>query len=161
MKNELILRDLFRTDFIEPFDILYKNLFDSNSNFLPFSNQFHLNHPADIYEEDDGLHIDVAAVGANIEDIEIEVKDREILIISHQKIKEEENGEDRKYLNRNISKKSFNLAFKIARKFDLDKVEAILDRGLLQVIIPIAEEKPEERKLIEIKNPKLLKKSKK
>ena len=40
-----------------------------------------------------------------------------------------------------IKKSSFNLTWKIATKFDLSKLEASLDKGLLHISIPVAEGK--------------------
>ena len=48
---------------------------------------------------------------------------------------------DRSYITKGIAKRSFDLAWKIASKFNLIKLEASMDRGLLIIDIPYAEEK--------------------
>ena len=47
-----------------------------------------------------------------------------------------------------MSKKSFDLRYKIAPKFDLGKIDATLENGLLEIFIPLAEEaKPKSIKI--------------
>ena len=47
-----------------------------------------------------------------------------------------------------LSKKSFDLRYKIAPKFDLGKTDATLENGLLNIFIPLAEEaKPKAIKI--------------
>ena len=52
-----------------PFDILFRNFFDNEGEFAPF-NQIRVNHPVDIYEDDEGLCIDIACVGLTKKDID-------------------------------------------------------------------------------------------
>ena len=52
-----------------PFDILFRNFFDNEGEFAPF-NQIRVNHPVDIYEDDNGLCIDIACVGLDKKDKE-------------------------------------------------------------------------------------------
>ena len=75
----------------------------------------------------------------------------ETLRVSHTKQIEEQ---ERSYISKGIAKRSFDLAWKIASKFDLNKLEATLDKGLLILDIPISVEKAPKK--IEIKS-KLLK----
>ena len=57
-------------------------------------------------------------------------------------------AQGRNYINRGIAKRSFNLGYKIASKFDLSKAEAMMENGLLGVRIPFAEEaKPKSIKI--------------
>jgi HSP20 family molecular chaperone IbpA len=51
-------------------------------------------------------------------------------------------------IHNGLSKKSFDLRYKIAPKFDLGKIDATLTNGLLEIFIPLAEEaKPKSIKI--------------
>ena len=118
---------------ISPFDILIKDFFNSNGKFVPFD-QIKINHPVDIYEANDGLNIDIACVGLTKKDIDITIEE-DILKVEYKK----ENLEDQDYIHRNIAKRAFNLGWRISRRFDLSKLEAKLENGLLHLYIPLTE----------------------
>lgn len=139
-------------NFNEEFDLLWKSFFDSNSIFKPIKEKV-VNHPCDVQETDNGLKIEVAAIGLNNDDIEI-IVDSETLRIAYRKTDDDKKAEvnEYRYLHRSIKKASFDIAWKISSKYDLAKLEASLDKGLLTLDIPFAKEnKP---KKIEIKSPK-------
>lgn len=141
-------------NFDEKFDLLWKSFFDSNAVFKPIREKV-VNHPCDIQETDNGLRIEIAAVGLNNDDIDI-IIDSETLRIAHRKTEDEKQKEndEYRYLHRSIKRASFDIAWKISSKYDLVKLEASLDKGLLTLDIPFAKEnKP---KKIEIKSPKSL-----
>jgi len=137
----------FRT-FDPTFDLLWKDLFDAQSHFSAITQK--VTHPVDIYETKDGIRFEVAAVGINKSDISILVEGDE-LRITYEK-PEYENQDTSIY--RGIKRSSFNLTWKIAPKFDLNKLEASLDKGLLILTIPTAE--GQAVKQIQIKTPKQL-----
>ncbi len=119
----------------DPFDIVWKNFFDvNNSNFNTIQQK--INYPVDIYETENGLRFELAVVGLDKEDIQILIES-DTLRVTHDK-KEEDN---KSYLQRGIARRSFDLAWKVAAKYDLAKLEAKLDRGLLILNIPLSEEK--------------------
>lgn len=139
-------------NFNEEFDLLWKSFFDSNSIFKPIKEKV-VNHPCDVQETDNGLKIEVAAIGLNNDEIEI-IVDSETLRIAYRKTDDDKKAEanEYRYLHRSIKKASFDIAWKISSKYDLAKLEASLDKGLLTLDIPFAKEnKP---KKIEIKSPK-------
>jgi HSP20 family protein len=119
---------------MDPLDIVWKNLFDVNSNFNTI--QHKINYPVDIYETENGLRFELAVVGLNKEDINIQI-DGDTLRISHDK----ETEQERSYIQRGIARRSFDLAWKISSKLDISKLEAKLDKGLLIIDIPYAIEK--------------------
>ena len=121
---------------IDPFDIVWKNFLNSNSTFNTFQEK--INYPVDIYETETGLRFELAVVGLDKSDIEILVES-DILRITHDKQITE--GIEKSYLQRGITRRSFDLAWKIASKFNLGKLDAKLDKGLLIIDIPYAEEK--------------------
>ena len=140
--------------FDEEFDLLWKSFFDNGAQYRPVKEKA-VNHPCDIQETDNGLRIELAAVGLDNSDMDI-IVDSETLRVAYRKTeddKEKEKNEYR-YLHRSIKKASFDIAWKISSKYDLAKLEASLDKGLLTLDIPFAKEnKP---KKIEIKTPKVL-----
>jgi HSP20 family protein len=134
-------------NFDEEMDLLWKSFFDKNSHYRPISEKA-VQHPIDIQETDNGLKIEIAAVGLEKSDIDI-IVDSETLRVAYRKDKEEKDNEDYRYLHRSIKKAGFDIAWKVSSKYELSKLEAGLDRGLLTLDIPFAKEnKP---KKIEIK----------
>ena len=127
--SEVFFKDFFGDDFFTSIGALKKK--------IP--------HPVDIYETKEGLTIDVAVVGLNKSDINIDVED-DVLRVSYEKTQKEE----KEYAYNSISKKSFNLAWRIHDKFDLTKIQAGLDKGLLSIKIPLAEEKKPKKVNVEI-----------
>jgi HSP20 family protein len=142
---------LFFENNLTPFDLLFKDFFKSELDFQP-ATQAKPSHPVDIFETDKGLHLEVACTGLSKEDVNLNIEG-DILKISYEKPKvlhgvndEEANG--RRYLYKGVAKRSFNLGYKIASKFDLSKAEAMMENGLLAIQIPYAEEsKPKVLKI--------------
>ena len=130
---------------IDPFDIVWKNFFDTNAQFNTIQEK--INYPVDIYETDKGLRFELAVVGLDKSDIDIQVEG-DTLRVKYEK-PETENFQT-KYLQRGIARRSFDLAWKVASKFDLSKLEANLDKGLLIIDVPYAESKAPKK--IEIKS---------
>jgi HSP20 family protein len=130
---------LFNETYVSPFDLLFKDFFKSELDFQPATTA-KLSHPVDIFENKHGLHFDIACTGLSKSDVELNIEG-DILRISYTKPKEEECCEtnDCNYIHRGIAKRSFNLGYKIASKFDLSKAEAMMENGLLGIRIPYAE----------------------
>jgi HSP20 family molecular chaperone IbpA len=120
---------------MDPFDIVWKNLFDANSNYNTIQQK--INYPVDIYETDNGLCFELAVVGLDKEDLEIQVEGDTLRIQYENQL---ENSE-RIYLQRGIARRSFDLAWKVASKFELSKLNAKMDKGLLIIDIPYSESK--------------------
>ena len=120
-----------------PFDILVRNFFQQEEEFTTPNNRI-LNHPVDIYEDKDGLYFDIACTGLTKKQIELKVED-DVLRVSYTKGKDEEE-EDIHIYHSGIAKRSFNLGWKIARRFDLAKIEASMKDGLLKLFIPLTPE---------------------
>jgi HSP20 family protein len=130
---------------ISPFDLLFKDFFRSELNFQP-AIEAKISHPVDIFETKHGLHFEVACTGLSKEDVELNIEG-DILKISYQRFEKKE-YEDRTYIHQGVAKRSFNLGYKIASKFDLSKAEAMMENGLLAIRIPYAEEaKPKTLKI--------------
>lgn len=137
----------FRPFELDPFDLLWKDLKETQAHFSAITQK--VTHPVDIYETDNGIRFEVAAVGLNVEDIDISVEN-DSLRICYEKPAQQDNQP----IYRGIKRSSFDLTWKISTKFDLSKLEASLDKGLLTLIIPVAEGKATRK--ITINSPKAL-----
>ena len=138
--------------FSDPIDVLFRNFFENDSFFSPalFAD---VKYPVDIHETKKDLNIEIAVAGINKEDIQIE-EENGILRVFYEK-QQEEKDEDKHYLQHCIAKRSFNFGWKISEdKFDLKKINANMDKGILMISIPkIKEDKksPKLKNTIEIK----------
>ena len=119
---------------MDPFDIVWKNFFDGQSNFNTIQQK--INYPVDIYETEKGLRFELAVVGLDKEDIQILIES-DTLRVTHDRQEEQE----RTYLQKGITRRSFDLAWKVAAKYDLTKLEAKMDKGLLIIDVPYSESK--------------------
>ena len=119
---------------MDPFDIVWKNFFDGHSNYNTLQQK--INYPVDIYETDNGLCFELAVVGLDKEDLEIQVEG-DTLRVTHDGKQDQE----RTYIAKGIARRSFDLAWKVASKFELSKLNAKMDKGLLIIDIPYAESK--------------------
>ena len=131
-----------------PYDLLFRDFFKSDLDFQP-ATQAKFTHPVDIFETKHGLHFEVACTGLSKSDIELNIEG-DVLKILYSKDAEAADVEvqGRNYIHRGVAKRSFNLGYKIASKFDLSKAEAMMENGLLGIRIPFAEEaKPKVLKI--------------
>ena len=121
-----------------PLDILVKNFFQADQEEFTTPNNRILNHPVDIYEDKTGLFFDIACTGLTKKQIDIKVED-DILRVSYDK---QDKGKDSNlhFYHSGIAKRSFNLGWKIARRFELAKIEATMTAGLLKLFIPLTPE---------------------
>ena len=120
-----------------PFDILVKNFFQAEEQFQTPTNRI-INHPVDVYEDTEGLYFDIACTGLSKKQIDIKVED-DILRVSYTK-KDKDEDEDLHIYHSGIAKRNFNLGWKIARRFELTKIEATMKDGLLKLFIPLTPE---------------------
>jgi len=128
---------------LDPFDLLWKDLFETVPHFSAITQK--ISHPVDIYETPDGISFEVAAVGLDSKDIDISV-DGDLLRIKYEKVKP---IDQESVIYRGIKRSGFDLSWKISVKFELSKLEAKIEKGLLILDIPYAESK--KPKKIEIK----------
>ena len=129
---------LFLERNFSPLDILVKNFFNAEQEEFQQPNNRILNHPVDIYEDKDGLYFDVACTGLTKNLIDIKVED-DILRVSYKK-EDLPKCEDLHFYHSGIAKRSFNLGWKIARRFELSKIDASMKDGLLKLFIPLQPE---------------------
>ena len=128
---------IFLEKHFSPLDILVKNFFQEEEQFQQPNNRI-LNHPVDIYEDKQGLNFDIACTGLTKKMINVDVEE-DVLRVSYDK-KELDKIEETHFYHSGIAKRNFNLGWKIARRFDLTKIEASMKDGLLKLFIPITPE---------------------
>ena len=139
----------FRPFELDPFDLLWRDLFDTQSHFSAITQK--VTHPVDIFETKDGILFEIAAVGLDQEDIEILVEGDQ-LRIKYDRVKP---FNQETVLYRGIKRSGFDLSWKISPKFDLAKLTASLDKGLLMLSVPVAENRSAARR-VEIVTPKAI-----
>ena len=126
-------------------DILFHNFFFPSSGFGSAATTKQP-HPLNIYYDETGLHFEVACTGLTKDDVKIDIED-DILKISYDK-PEDEKELHPGTIHRGLSRKSFNLGYKISSKYDLGKADGKLENGLLIIFIPITEKaKPKTLKI--------------
>lgn len=124
------------TQFFEqnPYEVLFRDFFDTDTLFDGLKSCKYP-YPVDIYEADNGLIIDIASIGLTSDDIKITIES-DVLRIQYENKKD---NDSKKYIHKGIARRSYNLGWKIGAQFDLSKLEAVMDKGLLQISIPYSE----------------------
>tara|TARA_R110002020_G_scaffold246851_2_gene460731 strand:+ start:5083 stop:5526 length:444 start_codon:yes stop_codon:yes gene_type:complete len=130
-----------------PFDILVRNFFDTETPFHPL-HSVKLKHPVDVYEDSDGLHLEVACTGLTKEDVSINIEG-DILRVSYEKGNDEPTNRDYHYSG--IAKRSFNFGYKVNNRFNLSEVDAKMENGLLNITVPYSPHVVTKPKTITIK----------
>ena len=129
---------LFLEKHFSPLDILVKNFFQQEQEEFQTPTNRIINHPVDIYEDKNGLYFDIACTGLTKKMINVDVEE-DVLRVSYDK-KELDKIEETHFYHSGIANRNFNLGWKIARRFDLTKIEASMKDGLLKLFIPITPE---------------------
>jgi HSP20 family protein len=126
----------FLERFYNPYDLLFRNLFESGATFTP-ATEAKQQYPINIFEDDLGLTFELACTGIPKEAIEVQLEG-DMITFSYDKDKTPE--PERNYIHRGIAKRSFNLAYKLGTKFTPNKANANFNDGLLIVTVPFAKE---------------------
>ena len=129
---------LFLEKHFSPLDILVKNFFNAEQEEFQQPNNRIINHPVDIYEDKTGLYFDIACTGLTKKQIELKVEEDILRVIYTKKDDKEE--KDLHHYHSGIAKRSFNIGWKIARRFSLPEIEASMKDGLLKLFIPLTPE---------------------
>ena len=129
--------NLFLHERLFPTDLLFKNFFDTNTQFNSYVDS-KPNYTVDIATTENSLVLEIAAVGLDKKDIQIETSENQLKVIYN---KGESNSPDGyEYIHRGIAKRAFNLGWKISPKYNLNGIKATMKNGLLSIEIPISEE---------------------
>ena len=114
------------------FDILIPQFLSPTSGYLAAA-KAKQPHPLNIFYTDDNLHFEVACTGLTKDDVTVDIED-DVLKISYNKPEEETFHPGT--IHRGLSKRSFDLGYKISAKYDLSKADAKLENGLLEIQYP-------------------------
>ena len=132
---------LFNENYTSPLDVLVRNFFDSQGTFDKPSRPT-VTHPIDVYENEEGLTLEVACTGIDKKDVNINIEG-DVLRLSYDKGKAEPKNDTHdgvRYYHSGIKKSNFNLGWKISRRFNLAKANAEMVNGLLVISIPLSNE---------------------
>ena len=124
---------------------IFDELFNSfPANVLTESNT--TSAPVNIYENEQGYHLELNAPGRNKEDFKLNVENG-ILTISYEKKAETENKTEtetenkaHKTIRQEFSFAGFSRSFSLDEKINADGIEAKYENGILKVNLPIKEE---------------------
>jgi len=130
--------NLFDPRFASPLDVLVKNFFDKEAIFDKPS-RTSVTHPIDVFEDENGLTFEIACVGLDKKDVKISIES-DILKVSYDKGSQQKSTPEKRYYHTGVRKSSFNLGWKVARRFNLSKANAEMVNGLLCIQIPLANE---------------------
>ncbi len=137
---------MLNKDFASPLDVLVKNFFDSQGKFEAPSRP-NVTHPIDVFEDENGLTFEIACTGLGKEDVNISIEG-DILKVSYDKGTDQKSTPEKRYYHSGVKRSSFNLGWKVSRRFDLGKATAEMVNGLLCLQIPYANEsKPKQLKI--------------
>lgn len=101
----------------------------------------------DIIENENDYTVEAELPGMNKEDIELDYHDNVLSISAKQESETNEEDEERNYIRRERSTRSFSRQFLI-RDIDEDGISARFNNGVLEVTLPKKEsEEPETRKI--------------
>ena len=84
------------------------------------------------------MYFDIACTGLTKKQVKVDIEG-DILRVSYTK-KDKEEDKDLLIYHSGIAKRNFNLGWKIARRFDLSKIEGSMKDGLLKLFIPLTPE---------------------
>ena len=129
--------NLFLDNRLFPTDLLFRNFFENDTTFQSYT-ETKPNYPVDIATTDTGLVIEIAAVGIDKKDINIETADNTLKVIYEKG--QDDSPKEFDYIHRGIARRAFNLGWKISPKCDITKISATMDKGLLSISIPFTKE---------------------
>jgi len=102
-----------------------------------------------IKENDKEVIIDVAAPGLSKKDFEISVENNTLTISAHKEIENLEEGTN--YVKKEFGYENFQRSFTIPEKiFDVEKIKATYQNGVLSIKIPKREEEQKKVKKIQV-----------
>lgn len=125
MTKHIDITDLFFSDFLHKPGI-YLSPKETKTSF-----------PIDIYETEQGMFFEIPCVGFTKDDVEITVKS-DILNIKYED--QTRDTGNRRYFSKGVARRSFDIGYKFSSKFDLGRVEASYENGLLTITVPFTRE---------------------
>lgn len=121
------------------FDILLKDFFDSDGDFNALSS-IKVSHPIDIYEDDNGVHFEIACTGIDKKDVDITVEGDVLRVKYIRPVDATVENKNKRYITKTVSKRSFNIGYRLSSRFNLQGIKANFENGLLRLDVPLAEQ---------------------
>ena len=105
-----------------------------------------------IKETEGGYELDMDLPGYTKEDVKAELKKGYLVIHASKEKKDDEKGEDGKYIRRERYYGSCSRSFYVGKDVTEEDIKAKFDNGILKITVPKKEEKPqiEDKKFISI-----------
>ena len=122
------------SDRFDAFDLLFR--IANQESWKAFDNSFKPPYPMDIWYNKEFLTLEIPILESSLDDIAITTTNDELTITRNQPKPE---PEDRVYVNRGVVKRPFSYVWRPGPKFDLGKLTAEYNNGLLIISIPFAE----------------------
>jgi len=98
-------------------------------------------YPVSDYYVDENLTSTISIAVTGFSDDEISVRREDLkLIVEGKKSEKKDEKEKRKYFYKNIAERDFKVEYQGSDKWDFEKLEAKMSKGILTVIIPVKEE---------------------
>ena len=94
--------------------------------------------PTNIYESNDGYHVDLLVPGRNKEDFKVNI-DKDLLTISYEKPAAEQNSAV-KTIRKEFGFKNFKRSFHLDEKVNTENIQAKYENGVLKFFLPKKEE---------------------
>lgn len=97
-------------------------------------------YPADLYETDDKLVLELSVPGLRAEDLDISVEDGQLTVSGKALSEHKEEGEERRYWLQSIARSEFSRSLKLPKSVDVENISAQVQNGILHLTMPKAAE---------------------
>lgn len=133
------------------FDQIGKTLEDFFQNASNnFGHDFaHKSPLVNVYESDEGLHIDLAAPGLHKEDFKVTIEGQELQIAANTNVKEL--PDNVKIRRKEFSYSTFKRKFRLSSKYDANSISAKYEAGILKVHVGLKEKKEKDTIRVEVR----------
>ncbi len=102
----------------------------------------------DVSETDSGLEIAAELPGLDADDVELVLDGDRLTIKGEKRVERDEDDKEKGYALRERSYGAFQRSLRLPERFDVEKVEAAYDKGVLRISVP---KRPDRTKKVEIK----------
>jgi len=128
-----------------PFDLLAKRFFGDDFLFKPSLTNNYGMGKTNIIDNENEYIVQLSVPGFKKDDINIELNDDVLTISSKMEDKKEEKTEN--YFRQEFAKSSFERSFSIPIDVDVNKIDAKMEDGILNVKVPKKIENKKDNKL--------------
>ena len=137
--NLVVRKPGYRPARANSFDHLFDSFFNRNLGDF-FGNDVLKDSPSvNIIEKDDAFEIELAAPGLDKADFNVKVEDNTLLISAKKETKNEEEGENGKFVRREFSFTSFERSFRLPENVNGENIKANYVNGVLVINLPKTE----------------------